>query len=255
MAKEALDILIIENDPDVVEAVALVLHMRWPDARIAATDSGAAGIELAGSDEVDVIILDLGLPDIDGFDVIREIRAFSATPIIVLSVRSGESDIARALDEGADDYIAKPYSPLELIARLRARVSDRDEHAAWGPLSYGQLTLDPLKRELAVGDKSVNLTVVELQIMRQLIRRAGGIVPFLALAESVWGEEHPGALDSLRVYIRRLRKKVEDDPSYPKLLLTKTGVGYYLAKPALNHVKCSADALHVVLRKSHTVTP
>ncbi len=223
--------LIIEDDPEVVECVSLALQIRWPEAQLVSTHLGRKGIELVESEDPDVIILDLGLPDISGFEVLREVRFFSHVPIIILTVKEEEADTVRGLEWGADDYIVKPCGQLELLARIKARMRDKDRFAEEVPLTLGSLCFNPLTRQLLYGEKEINLTAIEAHIIHCLMRMGGRVATYSSLAEEVWGEDYPGSVDSLRFHIRRLREKLEADRSRPQLLLTKEGIGYFLAKP------------------------
>ncbi len=222
-------VLIIEDDPEIVESVSVAFELRWPEAALISTRLGDEGVEMVETEEPDVVILDIALPDTHGLDVLRQIRLFSTVPVLMLSVKSAEEDIVGALEWGADDYITKPFRQIELIQRLKAhlrrqRPVDEREAISWGPLQ-----LDTSTSQLRVGDREVSLTIIEGQIMECLMRRAGRVVPHAVLADSVWGEESTGVMDSLRVYIRRLREKVESDPRHPRLIVTKPGVGYLLS--------------------------
>jgi len=223
--------LIIEDDPEIVESVSLAFRIRWPEARLVSTHLGRKGIELAESENPDIIILDLGLPDISGFEVLKQIRFFSSVSIIILTVKAEEADIVKGLEWGADDYIVKPCGQLELLARVKARIRDRDNFVDELPLSFGPLLFNPSTRQLLHGQKEINLTAIEAHIIHYLIRNGGRVATYPRLAEEVWGDDYPGSVDSLRVHIRRLREKLEADPSHPQLILTKAGIGYFLAKP------------------------
>lgn len=225
-----MKVLVIEDDRDIVEAITLAFKIRWPEARLVSTHLGEKGVELVESESPDVVILDLGLPDMSGFEVLRQIRLFSSVPVIVLTVRAEESDIVKGLEWGADDYITKPFKQLELLSRVQVQMRRQSSTAETTPLSYGTLQFDPSTRQLLYGEKEVNLTATESQIIYQLMKNAGRVVTHAAVAEGVWGVDYPGAIDSLKVYIRRLREKIEEDPSHPKLILTKAGVGYSLVK-------------------------
>lgn len=225
-----MKVLVIEDDRDIVEAITLAFKIRWPEARLVSTHLGEKGVELVESESPDVVILDLGLPDMSGFEVLRQIRLFSSVPVIVLTVRAEESDIVKGLEWGADDYITKPFKQLELLSRVQVQMRRQSSTAEATPLSYGTLQFDPSTRQLLYGEKEVNLTATESQIIYQLMKNAGRVVTHAAVAEGVWGVDYPGAIDSLKVYIRRLREKIEEDPSHPKLILTKAGVGYSLVK-------------------------
>jgi len=223
-------VLIIEDDPQIVSFVSVAFQMRWPEAELISTNLGEEGLDLVETENPDLVILDIGLPDADGFDILRQIRLFSSVPVVILTVKTDEADMVRGLEWGADDYVVKPFRQLELLARLKVqlrRQAPADEEA---PVTYGALRLDPSTFQLNFGGREIGLTLVEGRIMQYLMRNAGHVVTHSRLAESVWGEDHPGALDSLRVYIRHLREKLEEDPSNPKLILTKVGVGYMLAK-------------------------
>jgi len=224
-------VLIIEDDPEVVECVSLAFQLGWPEAQLVSTHLGKKGMELAESEDPDVIILDLGLPDISGFEVLRELRFFSHVPIIILTVKEEEADTVRGLEWGADDYIVKPCGQLELLARVKARMRDKDRFAEGVPLTLGSLSFNPLTRQLLYGEKEINLAAIEAHIIHYLIRNGGRVATYSRLAEEIWGEDYPGSVDSLRFHIRRLREKLEADRSRPQLLLTKEGIGYFLAKP------------------------
>ncbi len=223
--------LIIEDDAEIVESISLALQIRWPETHIVSTHLGKKGIDLVESDDPDIIILDLGLPDISGFDVLKRVRSFSSAPIIILTVKSDESDIVKGLEWGADDYIIKPCSQLELLARVKARMRDKSRSVKESPLSYGSLRFNPSTHQLLIGEKEIGLTTIEAHIIHHLMKNASSVAAYSSLAEEVWGEDYPGSIDSLRVHIRRLREKIETDPSQPQLILTKAGIGYFLAKP------------------------
>lgn len=223
--------LIIEDDPEIVESVSLALKIRWPDTQIVYTHLGRKGVEQTETEEPDIIILDLGLPDISGFEVLKEVRSFSTAPIIILTVKGDEGDVVKGLEWGADDYIVKPCGQLELLARVKARIRDKNRYNDDSPLSYGSLRFNPVIRQLLNRSSEIKVTAIEAQIIHHLMRNSGHIVTYSDLAEEVWGEEYPGSVDSLRVHIRRLRGKIEEDPGHPKIILTKAGLGYYLGKP------------------------
>jgi two-component system KDP operon response regulator KdpE len=223
--------LIVEDDPGIVESISLALQIRWPETQIISTHLGRKGVELAEREAPDIIILDLGLPDISGFEVLKQIRSFSSVPIIILTVKSEESEIVKGLEWGADDYIVKPCGQLQLLARIKARIRDRSFVFDEAPLSYGPLHFNPSARQLLNQKKEIRLTAIESHIIHHLMRNAGRVVTYSSLAEKVWGEDYDGSVDSLRVHIRRLREKIEADPSRPQFILTKPGIGYLLAKP------------------------
>jgi two-component system KDP operon response regulator KdpE len=223
--------LIIEDDREIVESVSQVLRMRWPAAELESTHLGSHGLELAESSAHSIVILDIGLPDMNGLDVLKGIRSFSRVPVVILSARSEEFDIVKGLEWGADDYIVKPCGPLELLSRVKARVREDEKVSDEDPLTFGPLTFRPLSRRLEYGARSMDLTAIESLIMLNLMRNAGQVSIYAAIAEEVWGDDRPDCVDSLRVHIRRLRQKVEEDPSRPQFILTRCGVGYFLREP------------------------
>ena len=226
-----MKVLIIEDDREIVEVISLAFQIRWPEVKLVSTHLGEKGMGLVESENPDVVILDLGLPDISGYDVLKEIRAFSDVPVLILTVRGEETDVVKGLEWGADDYMVKPFRQMELLSRIRAltrRASPSDRET---PLVYGELSFDPSTRQLFYGQREINLTRTEGIILHSLMRNAGRVVTHSTLAEAVWGEDYPDATSALKVHILRLRQKLEVDSSQPKLILTKTGIGYLLAKP------------------------
>ncbi len=226
-----MKVLLIEDDENIVETISLALQMRWPQAKLVSTHLGERGIELVESETPDIVILDLGLPDISGFEVLKRVRLFSSLPIIILTVKSEEADIVKGLEWGADDYMVKPFRQLELLARLKTLTRRQGVPGATTQLVCGPLRFDPSTRELFYADREISLTSTEGHILHHLMKNAGHVVTHSSLAEAVWGENYEGATNSLRVHIRRLREKLEADPAHPKFIRTKAGVGYYLAKP------------------------
>jgi two-component system response regulator VicR len=226
-----MKILLIEDDENIVETISLALQMRWPEAKLISTPLGAEGVELVEKEVPDIIILDLGLPDINGFEVLKQVRAFSFVPILILTVKAEEADIVKGLEWGADDYMVKPFRQLELLARLRTLTRRQASASAVAPLVCGPLRFNPSTRELFCGDRGVSITSTEAHILHHLMINAGRVVTHSSLAEAAWGEVYDGALNNLRVHIRRLREKLETDPDSPTLIRTKVGVGYLLAMP------------------------
>lgn len=225
-----MKVLIIEDDREIVEAISLAFQIRWPEAKVVSTHLGEKGVELVESEAPDIVILDLGLPDISGFEVLDQIRRFSNVPTIILTVRSEEADVVRGLECGADDYITKPFRQLELLARVKALIR-RQSPSEEETVIAGALRLDATTGQLHHDGKEIALTITESRILNHLMKNAGYVTTHSSLAEAVWGDDYPGVVDSLKVHIRRLREKIEADPSHPQLILTKTGVGYFLTKP------------------------
>ena len=224
-----MKVLIIEDNRDIVDAISLAFQIRWPEVTVVSTHLGKKGSEMVETESPDLVILDLGLPDSNGFDILREIRLFSDVPIIILTVKSDEQDIVRGLERGADDYIVKPFRQLELLARTKALIR-RQNPTEEKVVSYGVLNLDMVTGQLQYGKRQIALTQTENRILTHLIKSASHVATHASLAEAVWGSDYPGSADSLKVHIRRLREKIERDPSNPELILTKMSVGYFLAK-------------------------
>lgn len=225
-----MKVLIIEDDKEIVDAISLAFQIRWPEAKVVSTRLGKRGVEQVESEAPDIVILDLGLPDINGFEVLRQIRLFSNVPIIILTVRAEETDIVKGLEWGADDYIVKPFRQLELLARVKALIR-RHTPSEEEPVVVGPLRLDATTGQLFHDSQEIALTITESRLLSHLMRNAGHVVTHSSLAEAIWGNDYPGAADSLKVHIRRLREKIEVDPSHPHFILTKAGVGYFLARP------------------------
>jgi len=223
-----MKVLIIEDSPEIVEAINLIIEMRWPEAKVISTSLGEQGIDLAGSAMPSVIILDLGLPDMSGFDVLRRIRLFSDIPILILTVSSDEPSIVKGLEWGADDYIVKPFKQLELLSRIQGAIR-RYNTQGDKPLVYGQLRFDPRSMRVVNGTNEIQISRTEGIILGQLMRNAGAVVSYSDLSDLMWGVEFGGASDSIKVHIHHLRDKLEAEPGKPRLILNKQGVGYYLA--------------------------
>jgi two-component system, OmpR family, response regulator VicR len=226
-----MKILLIEDDENIIETISLALQMRWPEAKLISTALGVEGVELVEREIPDIIILDLGLPDMSGFEVLKQVRAFSSVPIIILTVKAEEADIVRGLEWGADDYMVKPFRQLELLARLRTLTRRQAPTSVAAPLVCGPLRFNPSTRELFCGDREISITSTEAHILHHLMTNAGRVVTHSSLAEAAWGEVYDGALNNLRVHIRHLREKIEADPDSPVLIRTKVGVGYLLGVP------------------------
>ena len=224
-----MKILIIEDDQAIVEAVSLSFQIGWPEAELISSHLGKEGIELVESRCPDIVILDLGLPDISGFEVLKSLRRFSAVPIVVLTVRSEEADVIKALEWGADEYIIKPFRQLELLARIKSLMRRQDLVDQDMPTVCGPFRFDLSMRKVFYEGKEIYLTTTESLILYQLAKNAGQVVTHSNLAEAAWGDAYPGAVDALRVYIRHLREKIEKDPSQPELIITRTVIGYIMA--------------------------
>jgi len=179
-----------------------------------------------------VVIVDLGLPDMDGLEVIRRLREWSAVPVIVLSARGQERDKVAALDAGADDYVSKPFSAGELLARIRVALrhaAGATHEGSEAAFKVGDLQVDLLRRHVTVGATEVRLTPIEYKLLATLVRHSGKVVTHQQLLREVWGPSHEGQAHYVRVYMAHLRHKLEAEPARPRYLLTEPGVGYRLA--------------------------
>ena len=197
--------------------------------RLVEAASGKAGLLEASQNNPDVIVLDLGLPDMDGLDVIRQLREWTAVPIIILSARGQEGDKIAGLDAGADDYVGKPFSVGELMARIRvtlrhAAQSQREDHLS--TIEAGDIRIDLLRREVWRNGEEVRLTPIEYKLLTTLVRHAGLVLTHRQLLQQVWGPGHGDESHYLRIFIHQLRHKLEANPSRPQHLLTEAGVGY-----------------------------
>ena len=224
-------VLIVEDDTQIRRFVSTALESEGMEVHEAST--GSQGLTDAGRLRPDLLILDLGLPDMDGVDVVKRLREKSPVPIIVLSARSLETAKIATLDAGADDYLTKPFSVGELLARVRAAV--RRAHGLSGgerrEFSLGELNVDLVKRRVTNADKEVHLTPIEYRLLEALVRNAGKVMTHQQLLREVWGPEHAEDNHYIRIYMAQLRHKLEEDPARPRFLLTETGVGYRLADP------------------------
>ncbi len=218
-------VLVVDDEPSIVRALRINLTARKYEVSTA-TD-GASGLAAVARDRPDVMILDLGLPDMDGTEVIRGVRGWTSTPIIVLSVWGQESQKVAALDAGADDYVTKPFGMDELLARLRAAVRRASPAPDEPVVTTGHFTVDlAAKRVIRDGGGNVSLTPTEWQLLEVLVRNRGRLVTQRQLLQEVWGPAYETESNYLRVYMAQLRRKLEPEPSRPRYLLTESGMGY-----------------------------
>ncbi|HSP56446.1 MAG TPA: response regulator transcription factor [Dehalococcoidia bacterium] len=223
-----MKVLVVDDEPDVIEVVNLCFGLRWPEADVLSAKCGEDALRSLERDPPDLVLLDIVLPGIDGFEVCQEIRRISDVPIVMVSARDGEVDKVRGLEMGADDYITKPFSHLELLARVRAvlRRYQNQLPAVGETFESGALRVDYASRQVTVSDKLVRLTPTEYSLLFHLTRNAGRVLPHHTLLAKVWGREYTDEIDYLKVYIRRLRQKLEGDPEHIGQIISERGVGY-----------------------------
>ncbi|MFH8453288.1 response regulator [Streptomyces fungicidicus] len=223
-------VLVVDDDPAIVRA--LVINLKARSYEVDSAQDGAGALRTAGARHPDVVVLDLGLPDMDGVEVIRELRGWTRVPILVLSARHASDEKVQALDAGADDYVTKPFGMDELLARLRAAVR-RAEPAGDGAdvvVETAGFTVDLAAKKVNRGGRDVRLTPTEWHLLEVLVRGGGRLVAQKQLLREVWGPSYGTETNYLRVYMAQLRRKLEADPSHPKHLITEPGMGYRFEK-------------------------
>lgn len=221
-------ILLVEDDPSLRQLLAT--NLETLDYSVMQFASGREGLNAARNEAFQLLILDLGLPDLDGQEVIKRLRQWTQLPIIVLSARNQEQDITQALDHGADDYLTKPFSNGEMVSRIKALLR-RAESTATQDLKIfqcGELKIELGKRRVFVGNNEIHLTPIEFRLLAELVSHAGFVVTRRQLLEKVWGPSHLDHDHYLRIYMGQLRHKIETDPARPRYLITEAGIGYRL---------------------------
>jgi two-component system KDP operon response regulator KdpE len=227
-------ILVVDDEPDVVESVRLGFTLQWREVDVLGAATGEAALDIVEHEHPDIVLLDIGLPDMDGFEVIRQIRAFSDVPVVMLTARDDAMDKVKGLELGADDYVTKPFNHLELMARVKA-VMRRHEMPAPTTRSpsfrSGDLEVDFAAHEARLKGVHLDLTPTEYKLLYHLVRNAGHVLQHGTLLAKVWGREYVDEVDYIRVYIRRLRDKLGDDPDRPRYIQTERGLGYRFIAP------------------------
>ena len=228
-----MKVLLIEDNSEIVEIVTITLQLRWAEVTLVSTFLGNEGVELAKTEQPDLIMLDLGLPDIDGFQVLRQIRDFSDVPVVILTVRGEEMDKIKGLELGADDYIIKPFSPGELLARMKALLRRSSMSKTTGnvdgkssvPSIKGKLRIDFTSGEVSIGDRLLKLGPREYELLHLLVTNEGAVLSKQALLKKVF-PEHEGDNRFVDVYINKLRGKLEENPEKPRMILNEGEIGY-----------------------------
>jgi two-component system KDP operon response regulator KdpE len=218
-------VLAVDDEPHVLQALSALLESR--NYRVRTAPSGALALELLATERPDAVLLDLAMPGMDGTEVCRRVRAWSQVPILILSARTDEQHKVRALDAGADDYITKPFSTPELLARLRAALrreqARRDDHAIF---QAGELSLDVVARRVTLSERELHLTPTEYELLRVLFANQDRVLTHRFLLAAVLGPGYEDAVDNLRTFIATLRRKIEPDAARPRLIVTEPGIGY-----------------------------
>jgi two-component system, OmpR family, KDP operon response regulator KdpE len=230
-----MKILVVDDEPDVVESVRLGFTLQWRDVDVLGAGEGQAALDVVEREHPDIVLLDVGLPGIDGYEVLRQIRAFSDVPVVMLTARDDAMDKVKGLELGADDYVTKPFNHLELMARVRAvlRRHDMPAPASRAPsFKSGDLEVDFARQEARLRGEHLDLTPTEYKLLYHLVRNAGHVLQHGTLLAKVWGRDYVDETDYVRVYIRRLRDKLGDDPDNPRYIQTERRVGYRFLVPA-----------------------
>jgi two-component system KDP operon response regulator KdpE len=226
-------VLVVDEEPDVIKLVTMSFHMQQPTWEVVGAESGQEALDLIAVEQPDAVLLDIGLPGMSGFEVLKTIRLFCDVPVIMLTARDDEFSKVQGLELGADDYVTKPFSHLELMARVRAvlRRAQALPLPHEQPFSGGDVRVDFGRREVTVRGQSVALTGTEYRLLYHLVRNAGRVMSHEALLARVWGREYVDEISYLKSYISRLRNKLEEDPRNPRYILTEYGAGYWF-RPA-----------------------
>jgi len=229
LAKKPI-VVLIEDEPEIRRFLRASLTSHG--YRLFEAVTGAEGLQEAQSRQPDIVVLDLGLPDVDGLEVIRRLRQWTGVPIIVLSARGQEQDKIAALDAGADDYVAKPFGVGELLARVRVSLRHAERtvrEVGEAVFSSGDLEVNPSERRVLISGKDIHLTPIEYRLLATMVRHAGKVLTHRQLLREVWGPPYADQAHYLHVYMAQLRRKIEIDPARPRHLLTEPGIGYRLA--------------------------
>jgi DNA-binding response OmpR family regulator len=228
-------VLVVDDAPEVVDSVRFGFAVQWREVDLLSAGTGKEALELVERESPDLVLLDVGLPDMDGFKVLEELRFFSDVPVIMLTARDDTIDKVKGLELGADDYVTKPFNHLELLARIKAvlRRLDMPPPKSRAPsFRSGDLEMDFAAQEVRVKGQPVRLTPTEYKLLYHLVRNAGRTLPHGTLLAKVWGREYLDEVDYLRVYVRRLRDKLGDDPEKPRYIRTERGLGYRFLRPS-----------------------
>jgi two-component system, OmpR family, KDP operon response regulator KdpE len=230
-----MKILVVDDEPDVVESVRLGFTLQWRDVDVLGAGEGEAALDIVEREHPDIVLLDVGLPGIDGYEVLRQIRAFSDVPVVMLTARDDAMNKVKGLELGADDYVTKPFNHLELMARVKAvlrRLEMAPPTSRAPSFQSGDLEVDFARQEARLRGERLDLTPTEYKLLYHLVRNAGHVLEHGTLLAKVWGREYVDEVDYIRVYIRRLREKLGDASDAPRYIQTERGLGYRFISPA-----------------------
>ena len=228
-----MKILVVDDDPHILDALTVGFQLQWQDSTVIPARDGESGLHLFEEHEPDVVVLDVAMPGLSGFEVLQEIRQRSDVPVIMLTAHGEETDQVRGLELGADDYVVKPFSHLALVARIKAvlRRSEMPPPVDAAPsFVAGNLAINFQSHQVTLRGEPIRLTPVEYKLLYQLVRNAGHLVPHQTLLARVWGEDYGATTDHLKVFVSRLRTKIEE-PGGPHYLETERGLGYRFVRP------------------------
>ncbi len=229
-----MKILIVDDNPDLLEALRLGFRLQWPGCQVVVADHGRRALEMFDKEKPDIVILDIAMPGMSGFEVLDRLREVSDVPVIMLTVKAEELDKVRALEAGADDYVTKPFGSLELMARVKAVLRRTETPAPEAPRAAfhsGELAIDFGTRTVTVKGNPVKLTPTEYRLLCALASKPNQVLSHDTLLARVWGSEFIGEREFVKIYVKRLRDKIELDPAQPRYILTEWGRGYQFCVP------------------------
>ncbi|MCL5960314.1 MAG: response regulator transcription factor [Chloroflexi bacterium] len=229
-----MKILVVDDAPEVIEAVTVSFNLQWRETDVIGAYAGEEALDLVERESPDLVLLDIAMPGMDGYETLRRLRDFSDVPIIMLTAKDGVLDKVKGLEMGADDYVTKPFDHLELLARVKAvlRRLDMPQPISRAPsFVCDDVSVDFASQQVRVRGQLVVLTPIEYKLLYHLVRNAGRGLQHETILAKVWGREYLDEIDYLRVYVRRLRRKIEDDPDHPRYILTDRGLGYRFRSP------------------------
>ncbi len=228
-----MKVLIVDDDRSIVEAVTIGLELQWGDMQVVSAGDGESGLDTFFKSSPDLTLLDVNMPRMSGWEMLRRLRELSDAPVIMLTARGEEMDKVKGLELGPDDYLTKPFSHLELFARIKAvlrRAEMTSPANATPSFQTGDLAINFSSREVTMAGKPLKLTPTEYNLLYLLARNGGRVLPFEMLLTKVWGDEYRAETDYLKTYVSRIRHKLGDDPDHPHYIITERGVGYRFAR-------------------------